>query len=62
MQPLRRWQNKGMIIGSLNIRGLTFLKLLLLMEMEDLDVLCLYETWMAAGATVPAIPGYNVVE
>jgi hypothetical protein len=44
------------------VRGLTFLKLLLLLEIEELDVLCIQETWMAAGATVPAIPGYNVVE
>jgi exonuclease III len=33
-----------------NVRGLTFLKLLLLLELEDLDVLCIQETWMAAEA------------
>jgi exonuclease III len=32
------------------------------MEVEELDVLCVQETWMAAGATAPAIPGYHVVE
>jgi exonuclease III len=49
-------------IGSVNIRGLTYLKLLLLLEIEKFDVLCVQETWMAAGATAPAIPGYHVVE
>jgi exonuclease III len=32
------------------------------MELEDLDVLCIQESWMAAGAPVPAMPGYKVVE
>ena len=44
------------------MRGLTFLKLLLLLEIEELDVLCIQETWMAAGAIAPAIPGFKVVE
>ena len=51
-----------MTIGSVNIRGLTYLKVLLLLEIENFDVLCVQETWMAAGATAPAIPGYHVVE
>jgi hypothetical protein len=38
--PLHRWEQKGITIGSVNIRGLTFLKLLLLLELEDLDILC----------------------
>ena len=42
--------------------GLTNMKLLLLLELEDLDVLCIQESWMAAGAPVPAMPGYKVVE
>ena len=25
-------------------------------------MLCIQELWMAAGATVPAIPGYHVIE
>jgi hypothetical protein len=33
-----------------NVRGLTFLKLLLLLELEDLDVLCIQKMWMAAEA------------
>jgi exonuclease III len=44
------------------LRGLTLLKLFLLREIEDLDVLCVQETWMEPGAQVPAIPGYKVVE
>jgi hypothetical protein len=38
------------------------MKLFLLLEIEDLDVLCVQETWMEEGAQVPAIPGYRVVE
>jgi hypothetical protein len=59
---MKRWQTKGITIGSVNVRGLTVLKLVLLLELADLDVLCIQESWMAAGATAPAIPGYHVVE
>ena len=39
-QPVKRWQTEGIHIGSVNIRGLTYLKLLVLLERADLDVLC----------------------
>jgi exonuclease III len=38
------------------------MKLFLLNEIEDVDVLCVQETWMEEGAMVPAIPGFRVVE
>ena len=38
------------------------MKLMLLLERENLDIICIQETWLAAGATIPDIPGYKVVE
>ena len=38
------------------------MKLFLLLEIDNLDVLCVQETWMEEGAQVPAIPGFKVVE
>ena len=38
------------------------MKIFLLREIEDLDVLCIQETWIEPGAQVPAIPGFKVVE
>ena len=38
--PLKRWNEEGIKIGSVNLRGLTLLKVFLLREIEDLDVLC----------------------
>jgi len=53
---------EGIKIGSINIRGLTIMKMLLLMDIEALDVICVQETWLAEGAQVPALPGFKVVE
>ena len=61
-QFMERWQSKGINIGSVNIRGLTFLKLFLLLEQEEVDVLCVQETWIAEGTPAPTMPGYQVVE
>ena len=52
----------GIKIGSVNLRGLTLMKLFILREIEDLDVLCIQETWIEPGAQVPAIPDFKVVE
>ena len=38
------------------------MKMLLLMDIEALDVICVQETWLAEGAQVPALPGFKVVE
>jgi exonuclease III len=38
------------------------MKLMLILERENLDILCVQETWMAAGAESPSIPGYRVME
>ena len=56
------WQTTGIKLGSVNNRGLTFLKLFLLLEQEEVDVLCVQKTWITEGSTAPAMPGYHVVE
>jgi Exonuclease III len=38
------------------------LKLLLILEHEDIDVLCLQETWIADGAAPPILDGFSLVE
>lgn len=38
------------------------MKLLLLLESEDLDVLCIQESWIAIRAPAPAISGYHVIK
>jgi hypothetical protein len=60
--PIKIWISEGIKIGSINIRGLTIMKMLLLMDIEALDVICVQETWLAEGAQVPALPGFKVVE
>jgi exonuclease III len=44
------------------VRGLTYCKLLTLLEQLDVDVLCIQETWIAEGAQLSDLPGYRVVE
>ena len=52
---IKRWQTKGITVGSMNVRGLTYLKLLLLMHLDDFDVLCLQDTWIAEHAAPPQL-------
>jgi exonuclease III len=49
-------------VASINIRGLTFLKIYVILAEEDIDILCVQETWLAQTAMPPIIPGYNIVE
>jgi hypothetical protein len=37
---IKRWSTDGITIGSINIRGLTYMKLFMLCEIKKLDVLC----------------------
>ena len=37
----------------MNVRGLSYLKLLVLMDQTDFDILCLQETWIADQADPP---------
>jgi hypothetical protein len=60
--PIKRWITEGIKIGSVNIRGLTLMKIFLIIDIEALDVICFQETWLAEGAQIPAIPGFKVVE
>jgi hypothetical protein len=39
----------------MNVRGLTYLKLVAILEQDDFDVLCLQETWMAEPADPPIV-------
>ena len=59
---MHRWHVQGLNIGSQNMGGLTDFKLFLVLEMHDLDVVCLQETWLPKDAAIPAIPGYQLVE
>ena len=44
------------------MQGFNYLKLLLVLEQEDIDILCVQETWIADGALAPTLDGYAVVE
>lgn len=59
---MSRWSTQGIQIGSLNIRGFTYLKLLLLLEQEHVDILCLQETWISEGTAAPVLEGFALVE
>ncbi len=59
---MQRWQNSGITVGSINVRGLSYLKLVALMEQDEFDVLCIQETWMAEPADPPLLEGYKLLE
>ncbi len=46
----------------MNVRGLTYLKLVAILEQDDFDVLCLQETWLAKHADPPLLKGYKLLE
>ena len=52
-KTIQRWLKQGITIGSMNVRGLSYLKLLVLMDHNDFDILCLQETWIADQADPP---------
>ena len=41
-----RWAASGIKVGSVNIRGLTYEKLFLVLKEHNFDLLCVQETWM----------------
>ncbi len=49
-------------MGSTNVRGLSYLKLISILEQDEFDVLCLQETWMANDADPLLLKGYKIVE
>ena len=49
-------------MGSTNVRGLLYLKLISILEQDEFDVLCLQETWIADGAAPPNLEGFTLVE
>jgi exonuclease III len=38
------------------------MKLMLILEAEDIDILCLQETWIAEGTAQPKLEGFNLIE
>jgi hypothetical protein len=38
------------------------MKLMLILEAEDIDILCLQETWIAEGTAPPNLEGFNLIE
>jgi exonuclease III len=38
------------------------MKLILILESEDIDILCLQETWIAEGTAPLTLPGFTVIE
>ena len=59
----QRWANQGIKVGSINIAGLSYFKLFLLLEVHNFDVLCLQETWLVGEHIEPFdIPGYSIYE
>jgi exonuclease III len=59
---MTRWETKGINIGSINIAGISLLKVYMLTELHVLDVLCIQETWLATSTVKLDIPGYQVFE
>jgi exonuclease III len=47
-------------VGSINIAGLSLLKVYMLTELHQLDVLCIQETWLTKSNVKLDIPGYQV--
>ena len=52
----------GIKIGSLNIQGLNYFKLYLLLQQQDLDIICIQETWLSGETMTPHLEGYNLLE
>jgi exonuclease III len=50
------------MIGSMNVRGLTYLKLIVILEQGEFDILCLQETWVEEPAEPPQLKGYKLLE
>jgi exonuclease III len=46
----------------MNVRGLTYLKLLAILEQDEFDILCLQETWVAEHTAPPLLKGYTLLE
>jgi exonuclease III len=62
MERLLRWKNEGMSIGSINIAGISNIKIYMLLEVHNLDILCIQETWLTSSTVKLDIPGYQVYE
>jgi exonuclease III len=51
-----------MSIGSINIAGISNIKIFMLLEVHTLDILCIQETWLTSSTVTLDIPGYQVYE
>jgi exonuclease III len=61
-QRLERWAEHGLAVGSINIAGISLFKVFLLLELHQLDVLCVQETWLPSSSVDWQIPGFSVFE
>ena len=58
-----RWASEGVKIGCINVAGLTYFKVFLLLEIYNFDVLCFQETWLKSEISPNLqIPGYTLLE
>jgi exonuclease III len=46
----------------LNIQGFSYIKILLLLEQENINILCLQETWISEGTAAPILEGFTLVK
>ena len=43
----QKWHSEGIKLASVNMAGLSYFKLFLVLERLDCDILCLQETWLS---------------
>ena len=48
--------------GSINIAGISNIKVYMLLAIHTLDILCVQETWLTSSTVKLDIPGYQVYE
>jgi hypothetical protein len=41
LERMTRWENTGINVGSINIAGISLLKIYMLTELHNIDVLCI---------------------
>ena len=61
-KPIQRWCTNGIQIASLNIHDFSYIKLLLILEQENIDILCLQETWISEDTAAPILDGFKLIE
>ena len=57
-----RWEKDGLAVGSFNCAGANWFKLRMILDIHEVDILCIQETWLNESAVKLDIPGYLVYE